>query len=120
MTGLAAWRRDQGLTASVIHIGLVTDVGYVTRQDRSIQDHLSSLLFLPLSETDSPRSQTSHEEIRSMVVGLTRVSNNGSKGGEEDKKVQAVICENVMQVTQQWFCPTNCSLIWILKASIMR
>ncbi|EKV04975.1 Polyketide synthase-nonribosomal peptide synthetase [Penicillium digitatum] len=52
MTGLAAWRRDQGLTASVIHIGLVTDVGYVTRQDRSIQDHLSSLLFLPLSETD--------------------------------------------------------------------
>jgi aspyridone synthetase (hybrid polyketide synthase/nonribosomal peptide synthetase) len=52
MAGLAARRRDQGLTASVIHIGLVTDVGYVTRQDRSVQDHLSSLLFLPLSETD--------------------------------------------------------------------
>lgn len=52
MTGLAAQRRDQGLTASVIHIGLVTDVGYVARQDRSVQDHLRGLLFRPLSETD--------------------------------------------------------------------
>ena len=52
MTSLAAKRRLEGLAASVIHIGLVTDTGYITRQDRSIENRLRSQLFLPLSETD--------------------------------------------------------------------
>jgi len=53
MAGLASQRRQRGLVASVIHIGLVIDVGYVTRQqDRDVEGHLRSQFFLPVSETD--------------------------------------------------------------------
>ncbi|KAK1749891.1 polyketide synthetase [Echria macrotheca] len=53
MAGLAAERRQRGLVASVIHIGLVIDVGYVTRQvDLDVDGHLRSQVFLPVSETD--------------------------------------------------------------------
>ncbi|KAK3309854.1 polyketide synthase module [Chaetomium strumarium] len=52
MAGLAAQRRARGLAASVIHIGLVVDVGYVARAGRQIEDHLRSRFYLPLSEPD--------------------------------------------------------------------
>ncbi|KAF4539201.1 Beta-ketoacyl synthase [Lasiodiplodia theobromae] len=52
MTSLAAQRRSRGLAASVMHIGMVADVGYVARTGRHIEDHLRKLLFHPMSETD--------------------------------------------------------------------
>ncbi|GME34422.1 Beta-ketoacyl synthase [Neofusicoccum parvum] len=52
MTSLAAQRRARGLAASVMHIGMVADVGYVARTGRHIEDHLRKLLFHPMSETD--------------------------------------------------------------------
>lgn len=52
MSGLAAQRRQRGRVASVMHIGLVTDVGYVARMGQAMEDHLRSLFFMPLSEAD--------------------------------------------------------------------
>lgn len=52
MASLASQRRKKGLTASVIHIGLVTDVGYVARKGRAMEEHLRKLFFMPLSESD--------------------------------------------------------------------
>lgn len=52
MASLAAQRRKRGLAASIIHIGLVTDVGYVARRGRAMEDHLRKLFFMPLSESD--------------------------------------------------------------------
>ncbi|KAI4210919.1 MAG: hypothetical protein LQ351_006238 [Letrouitia transgressa] len=52
MASLAAQRRSRGLSASVIHIGMVADVGYVARTGRSIEDHLRKLFYMPLSESD--------------------------------------------------------------------
>ncbi|KAL2071167.1 hypothetical protein VTL71DRAFT_12402 [Oculimacula yallundae] len=52
MTSLAAQRKENGLAASVIHIGMVTDIGYIARQGRHLEDHLRSHLYRPLSETD--------------------------------------------------------------------
>ena len=52
MTSLAAQRRNRGLAASVINIGMVVDVGYVARTGRSIEDHLRKLFYMPLSESD--------------------------------------------------------------------
>lgn len=53
MTGLAAQRRfERGQAASVIHIGFVADVGYVTRQPRAVEDRLRNLFFMPLTESD--------------------------------------------------------------------
>ena len=52
MASLAAQRRNKGLAASVINIGMVVDVGYVARTGRSIEDHLRKLFYMPLSETD--------------------------------------------------------------------
>lgn len=52
MASLAAQRRNKGLAASVINIGMVVDVGYVARIGRSIEDHLRKLFYMPLSESD--------------------------------------------------------------------
>ncbi|CAD0111492.1 unnamed protein product [Aureobasidium uvarum] len=52
MAGLAAQRRQRGLTASVIHLGYIADVGYVTRQAQSMRERLERLLFQPLSASD--------------------------------------------------------------------
>ncbi|KAL9042053.1 MAG: hypothetical protein Q9214_003900, partial [Letrouitia sp. 1 TL-2023] len=52
MASLVAQRRSRGLAASVIHIGMVVDVGYVARTGRSIEDHLRKLFYMPLSESD--------------------------------------------------------------------
>lgn len=52
MAGLAAQRKERGLVASVIHIGMVVDIGYVARTGRTIEDHLRKLFFMPLSESD--------------------------------------------------------------------
>lgn len=52
MAGLAAQRRSRGLAASVMHIGLVADVGYVARQGQAMEERLRKLYFLPLSESD--------------------------------------------------------------------
>ncbi|THY17835.1 hypothetical protein D6D00_08357 [Aureobasidium pullulans] len=52
MAGLAAQRRQKGLTASVIHLGYIADVGYVTRQAQSMRERLERLLFQPLSASD--------------------------------------------------------------------
>ena len=52
MASLASQRRKKGLAASVIHIGLVTDVGYVARKGQAMEEHLRKLFFMPLSESD--------------------------------------------------------------------
>lgn len=52
MTSLAAERRRKGLAASIMHIGMVVDIGYVARAGRHIEDHLRKLLYHPMSEAD--------------------------------------------------------------------
>ncbi|KAF7560685.1 hypothetical protein G7046_g3448 [Stylonectria norvegica] len=54
MTSLVAQRRARGLAASIVHVGYVADVGYVTRQDRDRQldQHFRNVRLMPLSETD--------------------------------------------------------------------
>ncbi|KAI0911302.1 hypothetical protein F4823DRAFT_636623 [Ustulina deusta] len=53
MTSLVANRRNRGLAASVIHVGMVLDVGYVARQDRKLLEHMRKQGFMPTSETDA-------------------------------------------------------------------
>ncbi|PWY94774.1 polyketide synthase [Aspergillus sclerotioniger CBS 115572] len=55
MTNVAAQRRARGLAGSVIHIGHVTDVGYIVKtKERTDQlaEHFGSIRMMPLSETD--------------------------------------------------------------------
>ncbi|OJD40314.1 polyketide synthase [Diplodia corticola] len=52
MNGLAAQRRRRGLAASIMHIGMVADIGYVARAGRHIEDHLRKLMYHPMAETD--------------------------------------------------------------------
>ncbi|OWY54922.1 polyketide synthase [Alternaria alternata] len=52
MTSMCAQRRARGLAASVMHIGMVADIGYVARSDRHIENHLRKLQYHPMSETD--------------------------------------------------------------------
>jgi aspyridone synthetase (hybrid polyketide synthase/nonribosomal peptide synthetase) len=52
MSSIAAQRRARGLAASVMHIGLITDVGYVARHGQSMEEHLRNQFFLPLSQPD--------------------------------------------------------------------
>jgi aspyridone synthetase (hybrid polyketide synthase/nonribosomal peptide synthetase) len=52
MTSLAAQRRERGLTASVMWIGMVTDIGYIARTGRQVEDQLRRRLYMPLSESD--------------------------------------------------------------------
>ena len=52
MTALAHQRREKGLPASVIHIGFVADVGYTTRQNRSIIEMYSRMQIKFISEKD--------------------------------------------------------------------
>lgn len=78
LSGLAANRRRKGLAASVLHIGLVTDVGYVARRGQAMEEQLRRLFFLPLSESDihhamaqtilasPPHSRRQHE----IILGL--------------------------------------------------
>lgn len=53
MTSLVSNRRARGLAASVIHVGVVVDAGYVARQDRKLAEHLRKQGFMPTSETDA-------------------------------------------------------------------
>lgn len=78
MTGLATKRQKKGLAASVMHIGLVTDVGYVARKGQEMEERLRRLFFMPLSESDMhhafaqailagrPNSTCQHE----IIIGL--------------------------------------------------
>jgi NAD(P)-dependent dehydrogenase (short-subunit alcohol dehydrogenase family) len=55
MTSLAAQRRARGLAGSVIHVGHITDVGYIVKaKERTDQlaKHFASIRMMPLSETD--------------------------------------------------------------------
>ncbi|KAH7408173.1 lovastatin nonaketide synthase [Phaeosphaeria sp. MPI-PUGE-AT-0046c] len=55
MTGLVNHRRKKGLAASVLHLGMVVDVGFVARAQReqgTIEQHLKSKHFTPLAETE--------------------------------------------------------------------
>ncbi|KAF3491688.1 Polyketide synthase-nonribosomal peptide synthetase [Arthroderma uncinatum] len=53
MAGLVAQRRSRGHSASIIHIGYVSDVGYVTRnQNRQLDQHFHNMRLMPISETD--------------------------------------------------------------------
>ncbi|KAL7947131.1 KR domain-containing protein [Trichoderma barbatum] len=54
MTSLVHQRRARGLAASIIHIAYVTDVGYVTREerDRQLDSHFRKVRLMPTSETD--------------------------------------------------------------------
>ncbi|KAI7774492.1 hybrid nrps pks [Diaporthe eres] len=52
MQGLCGMRRARGLPASVMHIGFVTDVGYVARSGRQFKNHLSKLSLQLMSEAD--------------------------------------------------------------------
>ncbi|KAL1617025.1 Type I Iterative PKS [Diplodia seriata] len=52
VAGLAAARRARGLAASVMHVGMVADVGYVARAGREVEERLRGEAFLGLSEGD--------------------------------------------------------------------
>ncbi|CEI70300.1 unnamed protein product [Fusarium venenatum] len=54
MDSLINQRRNRGLAASIIHIAYVTDVGYVTREerDRQLDSHFRKVRLMPTSETD--------------------------------------------------------------------
>nr|ALQ32891.1 putative polyketide synthase [Fusarium poae] len=54
MDSLINKRRTRGLAASIIHIAYVTDVGYVTREerDRQLDSHFRKVRLMPTSETD--------------------------------------------------------------------
>jgi acyl transferase domain-containing protein/NAD(P)-dependent dehydrogenase (short-subunit alcohol dehydrogenase family)/SAM-dependent methyltransferase len=55
MASLAANRRARGLAGSIIHVGHITDVGYVVEsKDRSaaLEEHFRSIRLMPCSETD--------------------------------------------------------------------
>lgn len=53
MAGLVANRRARGLAASVMHVGVVADAGYVTRQGRQLLEHLRKQFFMGISESDA-------------------------------------------------------------------
>ena len=53
MTGLAAQRRKRGLAASVMDIGMVLGIGYISRTGSTlVEDNLRKNNCLPISETD--------------------------------------------------------------------
>ncbi|RDL32698.1 Polyketide synthase-nonribosomal peptide synthetase [Venustampulla echinocandica] len=55
MASLAAQRRSRGLPGSVVHVGHITDVGYIVMaRDRTAQleEHFRTIRLMPLSETD--------------------------------------------------------------------
>lgn len=52
MSGLAQRRLARDQAASVLHIGLVSDLGYVARQARTVEERLRKLFFMPLTEAD--------------------------------------------------------------------
>ncbi|KAL1795381.1 hypothetical protein ACET3X_007197 [Alternaria dauci] len=52
MEGLCARRRRSRLPASVMHIGFITDVGYVARSDRRFKEHLGKLSLKLMSQRD--------------------------------------------------------------------
>jgi aspyridone synthetase (hybrid polyketide synthase/nonribosomal peptide synthetase) len=54
MDSLVHQRRARGLAASIVHIAYVTDVGYVTREerDRQLDSHFRKVRLMPTSETD--------------------------------------------------------------------
>ena len=53
MTSLVENRRRRGLAASVMHVGMVVDVGYVARAGRHLEEYLRKLFYAPLSESDA-------------------------------------------------------------------
>ncbi|KAH7305590.1 hypothetical protein B0I35DRAFT_471642 [Stachybotrys elegans] len=53
MAGLVTNRRARGLAASVMHVGVVADAGYVTRQGRQLLEHLRKQFFMGISESDA-------------------------------------------------------------------
>nr|WMZ00178.1 PKS-NRPS [Humicola sp.] len=53
MTSLAAQRRRDGLVASVIAIGMLTEIGYVSRAGKALQEHLlTKFPCLPITEPE--------------------------------------------------------------------
>ncbi|KAI3391564.1 hypothetical protein diail_7142, partial [Diaporthe ilicicola] len=55
MTAFAAQRRRRGQAASVIDVGMISDVGYVAKSQRAgtnLEQHLRCKFYTPLSETD--------------------------------------------------------------------
>ncbi|KAI0544488.1 hypothetical protein F4679DRAFT_35052 [Xylaria curta] len=53
MAGLASQRRHKGLTASVIDVGMLTEIGYVSRAGRALEDYLRRKNHcLPISEPE--------------------------------------------------------------------
>ncbi|KAH8171057.1 AMP-binding enzyme domain-containing protein [Sarocladium implicatum] len=53
MSSLVAQRRARGLAGSIIHVGYVSDVGYVTRNsNRQLDQHFHNMRLMALSETD--------------------------------------------------------------------
>jgi amino acid adenylation domain-containing protein len=52
MSGLAADRRRRGLAGSVIDVGMISDTGYVTRQDPIVAKKLRSMCVLALCESE--------------------------------------------------------------------
>ena len=76
MTNLVAQRRARGLAGTVIHIGYVCDVGYLTRQDRDRQldQHFRNVRLMAMSETD----------VHYAFAEAIRGGKPGSSQGSED------------------------------------
>jgi len=74
MTSLVERRRVQGKAGSVIHIGMIVDVGYVAERQRAgtrIEEHLRSQFYTPLAE-----AEFHHLFAQAVISGHTQ-SDNG-------------------------------------------
>ncbi|KAF4988362.1 hypothetical protein FGRMN_9809 [Fusarium graminum] len=76
MASLIYQRRSRGLAGSIIHIAYVTDVGYVTRQerDRQLDSHFRKVRLMPTSETD----------VHHAFMEAIRGGKPGSSGGSHE------------------------------------
>ncbi|KAF5663828.1 polyketide synthase [Fusarium heterosporum] len=76
MASLIQQRRSRGLAGSIIHIAYVTDVGYVTRQerDRQLDSHFRKVRLMPTSETD----------VHHAFMEAIRGGKPGSSGGSHE------------------------------------
>nr|BBJ34510.1 putative PKS-NRPS [Alternaria solani] len=82
MDSLAANRRARGLAGSIIHVGHITDVGYVVESKErtaSLEEHFRAIRLMPCSETDVHHAFA--QAIRSVRKG-SKVSSNIIMGVE--------------------------------------
>ncbi|RGP81853.1 polyketide synthase [Fusarium longipes] len=85
---IANQRRERGLAASVISLGMVADVGYIAAKGPSLMERLKKAFYMPISESDAhqifaeavaaSKPQDNGEETVEMVSGIQPFNFNSS------------------------------------------